>query len=112
MKITIYDKEIELQDTNRAIVIYEGITEGIFKLNTLTDWMTFFYATIQGSALKLKITLPPFTLDDFIDYLDEHDNALIEFMEWYSKVKGVELQYNKDKKKAKASKEDGKTPKK
>lgn len=78
MKIQILGRDIELKATFRAYIIFENITGKSFQqLSTLADVLTFFYATILGSA---KIT--DISFDAFLDFIDENPNIVAEFSEW------------------------------
>ena len=78
MKVQILEREIELKATFRAYIIFENITGKSFQqLSTITDALTFFYATILGSAKTTDISF-----DDFLDFIDENPNIVIEFSEW------------------------------
>ena len=78
MKIQILGREIELKATFRAYLIFENITGKSFQqLSTLADVLTFFYATILGSAKTTDISF-----DDFLDFIDENPNIVTEFSEW------------------------------
>ena len=78
MKIQILGREIELKATFRAYIIFENITGKSFQqLSTLADVLTFFYATILGSAKTTDISF-----DAFLDFIDENPNVVTEFSEW------------------------------
>ena len=78
MKVQILGRDIELKATFRAYIIFENITGKSFQqLSTLADVLTFFYATILGSAKTTDISF-----DDFLDFIDENPNVVTEFSEW------------------------------
>ena len=78
MKVQILGRDIELKATFRAYIIFENITGKSFQqLSTLADVLTFFYATILGSAKTTDISF-----DDFLDFIDENPNIVTEFSEW------------------------------
>ena len=78
MKVHILERDIELKATFRAYIIFENITGKSFQqLSTLADVLTFFYATILGSAKTTDISF-----DDFLDFIDENPNIVTEFSEW------------------------------
>ena len=78
MKVQILGREIELKATFRAYLIFENITGKSFQqLSTLADVLTFFYATILGSAKTTDISF-----DDFLDFIDANPNVVTEFSEW------------------------------
>lgn len=78
MNIQILGRDIELKATFRAYIIFENITGKSFQqLSTLADVLTFFYATILGSAKTTDITF-----DDFLDFIDENPTIVTAFSEW------------------------------
>ena len=78
MKVQILGRDIELKATFRAYIIFENITGKSFQqLSTLADVLTFFYATILGSAKTTDISF-----DAFLDFIDENPNVVTEFSEW------------------------------
>lgn len=78
MKVQILGRDIELKATFRAYIIFENITGKSFQqLSTLADVLTFFYATILGSAKTTDISF-----DDFLDFIDANPNVVTEFSEW------------------------------
>ena len=85
MKINILGRDIELKATFRAYIIFENITGKSFQqLSTLADVLTFFYATILGSAKTTDISF-----DAFLDFIDENPNVVTEFSEWMAESNAV-----------------------
>lgn len=78
MKVTIKDKEITLKSSFRALIAYEQITNHAFNPSTITDMILYFYCVIIASK-EFDGTL---TFDDFMDYLDEHQDLLNTFTTW------------------------------
>ena len=99
MKINIKDKEIELKKTFRSYVIYESITDKIFNPKTMSDIITYFYSVVLASDRNLELTF-----DQFIDWLDENENALNDFEKWLTEINEVDSQFQ-SKKKEKKTKE-------
>ena len=99
MKINIKDKEIELKKTFRSYVIYESITDKIFAPKTMSDIITYFYSVVLSSYKDINLTF-----DEFIDWLDENDNALNDFEKWLTEINEVDSQFQ-SKKKEKKTKE-------
>ena len=56
MKITINDKEIELKNKLRAILIYEQITDKTFNPTTLTDMMLYFYCVVLANEPSINLS--------------------------------------------------------
>lgn len=99
MKIKIQDKEIELKKTFRSYVIYESITDKIFAPKTMSDIITYFYSVVLASDKDINLTF-----DEFIDWLDENENALNDFEQWLTEISKVDSQFQ-SKKKEKKTKE-------
>ena len=99
MKIKIQEKEIELKKTFRSYVIYESITDKIFAPKTMSDIITYFYSVILASDRNLELTF-----DEFIDWLDENENALNDFEQWLTKINEVDSQLQSKKKLTKKEK--------
>ena len=99
MKITINNHEVELKKTFRSYVIYESITDKIFNPKTMSDIITYFYCVVLASDRNLELTF-----DEFIDWLDENDNALNDFEQWLTEISKVDSQFQ-SKKKEKKTKE-------
>lgn len=92
MKVTINGKDIELVRKFRSYVIYEAITAKMFKPESLTDIMMYFYSVVLASDPSLELTLA-----DFMDWLDGNDEKFTEFSMWLSKGDELAGQYhNKD----------------
>lgn len=85
MKITINGKDIELRKTMRSYIMYESITEKVFAPKTMTDMVTYFYCVVMSSQKETAITF-----DEFIDWLDEHENAVSEFSQWLTQMSKVD----------------------
>ena len=78
MKVTIKDKEITLKQSFRALIAYEQITNETFNPSTITDMILYFYCVIISS----KEFDEPMTFEEFMDYLDEHQELLTDFTTW------------------------------
>lgn len=81
MKIKLNDKEIELKYSFRALMAYENVMDKSLEMNTLSDILTFFYCIVITSAKDNSIKF-----DEFMDYLDEHPEAVAEFNNWLANV--------------------------
>lgn len=79
MKVTIKEKEITLKSSFRALIAYEQITNHTFNPSTITDMILYFYCVIISSK---EFDNEPMTFDEFIDYLDEHQDLLNTFTTW------------------------------
>ena len=81
MKINLNDKEIELKYSFRALMAYENVMDKSLEMNTLSDILTFFYCIVITSAKDNSIKF-----DEFMDYVDEHPEAVAEFNNWLATV--------------------------
>ena len=79
MKVTIKEKEITLKSSFRALIAYEQITNHTFNPSTITDMILYFYCVIISSK---EFDNEPMSFDDFMDYLDEHQDLLNTFTTW------------------------------
>lgn len=79
MKVTIKEKEITLKSSFRALIAYEQITNHTFNPSTITDMILYFYCVIISSK---EFDNEPMTFDEFLDYLDEHQDLLNTFTTW------------------------------
>ena len=77
MKITINDRDIELKYSFRSIMLYENIQNKPFNPTSTTDIIVFMFCVILGSDKEMKLSF-----DDFLDYMDEHPEVIIEFSNW------------------------------
>lgn len=82
MKVTIKDKEITLKQSFRALIAYEQITNETFNPSTITDMILYFYCVIISS----KEFDEPMTFEEFMDYLDEHQELLTDFTTWLTQL--------------------------
>ena len=81
MKITIKDKEIELKNTLRSMIMYENIAEKSFNPETVTDIITYMYCVVVASSNDYTLTF-----DEFINYVDENPTIFDEFGQWLTSI--------------------------
>ena len=91
MTINFKDKEIEIKQTLRSLVLYENITGATFHPSTLNDIVTLFYCVVITSAKDYSIEY-----DDFLDYLDENMEVFAEFSEWLQNLSKNQNQLKKE----------------
>ena len=77
MIVNINNKEITLKYTFRAMMIYENISEKSFEPKGVTEFIIFFYSTVMASDKDFEMSL-----EEFINWLDEHNDQLINFIKW------------------------------
>lgn len=78
MKITIKDKEIELKQSLRALIMYENITDKSFEPKSFQDILTFLYCIVLTSSKDYSLI----TFDEFIDYIDDNHQVLSDMTKW------------------------------
>lgn len=91
MKITINNKEIELKNKLRSILIYEQIAGKTFNPSTMTDMILYFYSVVLANEPKLELDFM-----EFMDMLDEKPELFKEFNEWLVSVNKVNSQFGND----------------
>lgn len=79
MNINIKGKDIELRYGMRALMAYENISGKSDIPTTLADIIAFYYCIVVASSKDYSLTL-----DDFIDYIDEHPTVMDELGQWLS----------------------------
>lgn len=78
MTINIFDHDVELKLKMRAYVLYENITgKDPTHIETLSDVLVLFYCIVVSCDKDLHIKF-----DDFLDYIDEHPEAMPQFTSW------------------------------
>lgn len=78
MKITIKDKEIELRQSLRSLIMYENLTEKAFEPKTFQDILTFLFCIVLTSSKNYSLI----TFDEFIDFIDENHQVLVDMTKW------------------------------
>ena len=91
MEIVINEKTISLKYSLRAMMMFENITEGTLAPSSLTDVITFFYCVVLASSMDYSLGM-----EQFIDWLDEHPEALNEFGGWLQNVVANQNKLKKD----------------
>ncbi len=81
MTISIYNKEVELKQTLRALFIYEKITNEMFNPSTLTNIVIYFYSVVMASDKNIAISF-----EEFTDWLDNNMNELTNFTNWLAQI--------------------------
>lgn len=81
MIVNIKDRNIELKNTFRSLIIYEEITGVSFKGNGMKEILIYFYSVIVGSDKDANIDF-----DEFIDWLDANEDVFNEFVNWMVEV--------------------------
>lgn len=77
MNINIKGNDIELKYSFRSMMIYEKIVGESFQPNGVTEIIIYFYSTILSSKKNIDLSF-----DDFVDWLDENQDALNNFNKW------------------------------
>ena len=95
MIITIQDKKIEIKNKMRAYLIYEQIADKAFNPKTLTEMMLYFYSLILANCPSVQLTF-----SEFMDYLDDNSDVLIQFNNWMIEEGKKNSQFTDDLKKS------------
>ena len=80
MKIQIKDKEIELKNTFRSMIIYEKVAGKTFNPQGITDILLYFYSVIMASDKDCELEF-----DDLLDMVDDNPKLITDFSEWLNK---------------------------
>ena len=63
------------------MMLYENITNKSFQPKGITEMIIFFYATYMACDKESSISL-----DEFIEWLDEHPTMINEFSNWLAGI--------------------------
>lgn len=72
MEITINNQQYKIKQTIRALFLFEEITGRNFEIKSTIDNYIYFYCILLSNNSDFM------TWDEFIDYLDENPQILIE----------------------------------
>ena len=61
----------------RSMMIYENIMQQNFNPKGFTQILTFFYCCVLASCKDINLTI-----DEFIVWIDENHEDIVEFNEW------------------------------
>lgn len=97
MKVTWKDNEVELKYSFRSMMLFENVTGRSFSLKTTTDSIVYFYCVLIASS-----GLEDVDFDEFVDWLDENPQSLVDFSQWLTR--SIKAQEDKMPASAKAAK--------
>lgn len=97
MTIKINDKEIELKQTIRSLLIYENIKGESYQPKTLNDILLYLYCVVVASSKDYSLSY-----DDFIDWTDENPDELTEIVKFIQDTQQNQNNIKKNKTKKKA----------
>lgn len=80
MKILVKEKEIELKNTFRSMIIFEKVAGKTFNPEGITDILLYFYSVIMASDKDCDLEF-----EEFINMVDENPKLLTDFSEWLNK---------------------------
>ena len=80
MKIQIKDKEIELKNTFRSMIIYEKVANKTFNPQGITEILLYFYSVIMASDKDCELEF-----EDFLDMVDNNPQLITDFSNWLNK---------------------------
>lgn len=85
MEIKIKDNELTLKHTFRSMIMYENIMDKSFTPNGMTEILVYFYCVILASKKDLDLKY-----EDFLDWIDDNPNEVINFTQWMSEYNQVQ----------------------
>lgn len=83
MIVTINEKEYKIKKSFRSILLFESSTGKAFSLANTSDLLQYFYCILLTQGCELKV-------DEFIDWVDENEGVMTEFMSWLVEEKKAE----------------------
>lgn len=96
MTITINEKEIELKQTIRSLLMYENIKNESYVPKSLNDILLYIYCVVVASSKDYTLDY-----DQFIDWVDEHPDELSQIVQF---IQQTEQNQNDFKKKSQVTK--------
>lgn len=87
--VTISGKEFKVKNTLRAIFIFEEITGGTFKIETIRDNYLYFYSIILANNPDCVISW-----DEFIDAIDADPDIFKKMTEMLAEADKVQALLN------------------
>lgn len=99
MTITINEKEIELKQTIRALLMFENIKNESYSPNSLNDILLYLYCVVVASSKDYS-----FSYDDWIDWVDEHPDELTQIVQFVQQTEQNQNNIKKNKSQLKKEK--------
>lgn len=101
MKIKINDKEIELKQTIRSLIMYENIKGESYSPKSLNDILLYIYCVVIASSKDYSIDY-----DAFIDWIDDNPGELEKISQFIQQTQENQnnIKKNKSQLKEKAKK--------
>ena len=96
MTIKINDKEIELKQTIRSLLMYENIKGESYQPKNLNDILLYIYCVVVASSKDYSLSY-----DDFIDWVDEHPDELTQIVKFIQDTQQNQNNIKKNKTKKK-----------
>ena len=100
MKIKINDKEIELKQTIRSLLMFENIQGTSYAPKSLNDVLLYLYCVVVASSKDYSLDY-----DQFIDWVDENPADLEKIVQF---IQQTEQNQNDFKKKSQITKKEKK----
>lgn len=97
MTITINDKEIELKQTIRSLLMYENIQGESYQPKSLNDILLYIFCVVVSSSKDYSLDY-----DTFIDWVDEHPDELTQIVQFIQQTQQNQNNIKKNKTKKKA----------
>lgn len=99
MTIKINDKEIELKQTIRSLLMYENIQGHSYQPNSLNDVLLYIYCVVVASSKDYTLDY-----DQFIDWVDEHPDELSQIVQFIQQTEQNQNNIKKNKSQLKKEK--------
>ena len=96
MTIKINDKEIELKQTIRSLLMYESIKGESYQPKNLNDILLYIYCVVVASSKDYSLSY-----DDFIDWVDDNPDELTQIVKFIQDTQQNQNNIKKNKTKKK-----------
>lgn len=90
MKIEVNGHEYEVKSNVRAMMVYEGITDKPFQIQTITDFYTYCFSMVYANNSE---NVPEF--DEFLAWFDDDPSLTEKFGEAMQTKKPLETKGKK-----------------
>ena len=86
-------KELKLKYSNRAIMIFETLTDKPFSIANITDQYIFYYSVLMANNAEFNLSF-----NDFIDELDNDEELIPHLTNWFMSELKIKQQFSSEKK--------------
>ena len=92
MTVKINDKEIELKQTIRSLLMYENIKGQSYEPKSLNDILLYLYCVVVASSKDYS-----FSYDDWIDWVDACPDELTQIVQFIQQTEQNQNNIKKNK---------------